>query len=66
MEGIKAIITFLIENKAEIGLLVLTILSVAEMVVRLTPTTKDDGAVERIGAVIRKILDFLKVPNVKK
>lgn len=66
MESVKSLIEFLIENKEEIALLLLTLISVAEMVVRLTPTVKDDGAVERVGAIIRKVLDFFKIPNVKK
>lgn len=48
--------------------ILLTIISVAEAIVRLTPTKKDDGAVERIGGWIRKALDMLgKIfPNLKK
>ena len=47
---------------------VLALLAVAELFVRLTPTKKDDGAVERIGKKIRAGVDMLdKVfPNLKK
>jgi len=47
---------------------VLALLAFAELVVRLTPTEKDDGAVERIGKKVRKWVDMLdKVfPNIKK
>lgn len=38
----------------------------AEVIVRLTPTTKDDSAVERLGTLLRKLMDFLKVPNIKR
>lgn len=66
MEGIRSVITFFMENADLIVALVLAILSVLELAVRLTPTKTDDGAVERIGKIIRKALDFLKVPNIKK
>jgi len=42
------------------------IITAAEFVVRLTPTKKDDGFVQRIANLYGKIFDFLKVPNVKK
>lgn len=44
------------------------LLTIAEAVVRLTPTEKDDGAVERIGKRLRQAFDVLvKVfPNLKK
>ena len=47
---------------------VLALLAFAELVVRLTPTEADDGAVERIGKKIRAAVDMLdKVfPNIKK
>lgn len=54
------------QNMETVGALILALLVVAELVVRLTPTKTDDGAVERVGKVIRRVLDFLKVPNVKK
>jgi len=38
----------------------------AEVITRLTPTKKDDGFVERIGGIIRKTMDLLKIPNIKK
>lgn len=37
-----------------------------EGLVRLTPTKKDDTALERAGKAIRWIMDLLKVPNVKR
>jgi midasin (ATPase involved in ribosome maturation) len=48
--------------------LISALLAVAELIVRLTPTEKDDGAVERIGHKVREGLDMLDrvFPNVKK
>ena len=31
--------------------------------VRLTPTEKDDGAVERVGKYLKKLMNFLKIGN---
>lgn len=66
MESIKEIFSFLVAHSQELAAILLAVVSVMEMVTRLTPTEKDDGAVERIGAVIRKVLDFLRIPNIKK
>lgn len=63
MEKFKLVIEWLLANKEILAGIVLGLLAIAELIVRLTPTEKDNGAVERVGAVIRKILDFLKVPN---
>lgn len=43
-----------------------SVVTIAEIVVRLTPTTSDDGAVKRIGERIDKMLDLLGVPNKRK
>ena len=66
MEWISSIVNFLMENFGKISATLLAALGLAEAITRFTPTEKDDGAVERIGAFIRKVLDFFKMPNVKK
>jgi len=53
-------------NYQDVLLAVASVVAAAEVVVRITPTKKDDGAVERVGSFVRKVMDFLKVPNVKK
>lgn len=60
------IVQWLNANYLELGIIVATLLSAAEMIVRLTPTKADDGALERVGKVLRQVLDFLKIPNLKK
>lgn len=50
----------------EVVALVTAGIAFAEAVVRLTPTKTDDGAVERLGAAVKRILDFLRVPNLTK
>lgn len=37
-----------------------------EGIVRLTPTKKDDSALERIGKAVHWLMDLLKIPNVKR
>jgi len=56
-------INWIMANWKEISGVILGIIALAEMVVRLTPTEKDNGAVERIGSMIKKALDFFKFPN---
>lgn len=57
---------WIVGHYMELGAIALAILGLGEMIVRLTPTEKDDGLVERFGFYIRKALDFLRIPNVKK
>lgn len=59
-------INWIVANYVELFGAILGLVAVAEVIVRLTPTQKDDGAVERIGSFIKKVADFLKIPNVKK
>lgn len=66
MEWMMGAWQFLMANVDKITGATMAFLALAEAITRLTPTETDDGFVERMGAVIRKILDFLKVPNVKK
>ena len=68
MNFLTELIAYLTTHGPAIITLLLTFVAFAEAVVRLTPTEKDDGAVERIGKVVRKIIDALdKVfPNLKK
>lgn len=42
------------------------LITAAEFVTRLTPTKKDDSAIERIGKAYGKLFDLLKVPNIKR
>jgi len=53
-------------NYQDVLLALAAVVAAAEVVVRITPTKKDDGAVERVGKVVKKLLDFFKVPNLKK
>jgi len=68
METIKEIFGYLVTHGAAIAGILLTVIGVAEAVVRLTPTEKDDTAVERVGKWIRKAIDYASnvVPNKKK
>lgn len=65
MNFIMELYAYLMMHGPALVAIVLGLLTVAEMIVRLTPTQKDDGAVERLGKVIRKILDMLPIPNKK-
>jgi hypothetical protein len=60
------VIAFIVAHVVELAGIVLAVLTVAELIVRLTPTKEDDGFVERVGKVIRMILDFLRIPNSRR
>lgn len=66
MEKFIIIKDFLVANQIELVGVVMGMLAVAELIVRMTPTKKDDGFVQRIGNVIKKALDIVKIPNVIK
>lgn len=68
METIKGIFNYLMTHGPAVAGILLTVVGVAEAVVRLTPTEKDDTAVERVGKWIRKGIDYASkfVPNKKK
>ena len=42
------------------------LLGLAELITRLTPTKADDGFVMRLGVLIGKVFDLVKIPNRKK
>lgn len=46
---------------------ILTLLVVAgELITRLTPTKRDDGFVRRIGMGMDRLLNMLRVPNLRR
>ena len=57
------LIKWIVDSKEELAALLLAIIAVGEIVTRLTPTTSDDGFVERIGGFIKKALDAIGLPN---
>jgi hypothetical protein len=65
MEQIQALVSWFMVNGPAVAGAALGLLTVAETVVRLTPTQKDDTAVERVGKVIRRFFDLLGLPNRK-
>jgi len=38
-------------------------IAIAEAITRLTPTKKDDGFVQRLGELIKLVLDSISTPN---
>ena len=65
MEMIKEIIAWTLANYEGIFVSLTLIIAGLEVGARITPTKKDDSALERIGGLLRKAMDFLKIPNVK-
>ena len=60
------ILSWLKENYVEMLIALSALIGSLELITRLTPTKTDDAFMERVGSIVRKILDFLKIPNVKK
>lgn len=57
------LLKFVSENYVNILLALAAIVAAAEAVVRVTPTEKDDGAIERVGKAIKFVMNALKIPN---
>lgn len=65
MEQVMNFLYWLKDNYIELLSSLGIIMVGLQMLVRLTPTKKDDGALERVGAKLNWLMDLLKVPNVK-
>lgn len=63
MSSILAIYTFISVNGSAIMGALFALWGFAEFVVRLTPTKKDDTALERVGKVLKAGMDALGIPN---
>jgi len=59
-------IEWLKSNYSEVLQIITLIVVIGEMVARLTPTKTDDGFIHRIGGRLDRILDLLRVPNLRK
>lgn len=60
-----ALWNWIVENYVNVFMILAGLVAVAEAIARLTPTTVDDGIVERIGKAIHWLMDLFKIPNVK-
>lgn len=65
MEQVMNFLYWLKDNYVELLSSLGVIMVGLQMLVRLTPTKKDDGAMERVGSKLNWLLDLLKVPNLK-
>lgn len=66
MEALTEYWTWTVANYKGIFIVLATIYPTLELITRLTPTKKDDTFLERAGALVRKLMDILKIPNLKK
>ena len=66
MDNLVGIWSWVAQSYAEILISLSLILMGLEVLVRLTPTKKDDTALERAGKGLKWLMDLLKVPNVKR
>lgn len=66
MEFITEWFAWLKTNYIGIFAVLVPIYTIAESITRLTPTKTDDSVLERIGKVGRRVMDILKIPNVKR
>ena len=60
------LVNFVMKNYVEIIMAIGSIISIGQVIVRLTPTESDDGFVTKLGKAFDGICDFLKIPNNRK
>ena len=60
------VLTWIKDHYQDVISIIAGFMVVAGLIVRLTPTEKDDGVFATVDKYWNKLLDFLKVPNVKK
>lgn len=65
LEKIKMIIEIVQIQAPLVASAIMAFLGFGEIVVRITPTKKDDTFVERIGTQIRRFFDLIGMPNYK-
>lgn len=65
MEKVVAIWNWIQLNKLAIGGGLVGLYTFLEVVVRLTPTKKDDTVLERVGQYVGKLMDIAGIPNKK-
>jgi hypothetical protein len=58
--------TWLMNNYAPMLQSLTLMVAAGTIAVRLTPTKSDDGFLARISSVLDRVLDLLRVPNVRK
>ena len=56
MEVIKSVVTYVMANKVELISLITSIIGVASIIVKLTPTPKDDEILGKVKAIISKYI----------
>ena len=66
MELIKEVFAWSAANYVGVLVNLALLIAALEGLARLTPTKKDDSALERAGNLLRKLMDILKIPNVKR
>ena len=66
MEHFRELIQYLVADADRFAFFVILLLSGFEIFVRVAPTKSPKSGLERIGAVIKFVLDYLKVPNTKR
>jgi len=66
MEILKEAFHWISENYANFLVCLSVIVTALESIARLFPTKNYHSGIERVGVILRKIMDFLKVPNVKR
>lgn len=63
MGSVLQLVATLQANKEMILGLLFALWGLLELIVRLTPTKTDDTALERVGKVLKSLMDALGIPN---
>lgn len=66
MDQIMNYLYWMKDNYAELLSSIAVLVMALEMIVRLTPTKKDDSFMERVSSKLNWLMNLLKVPNVKR
>jgi hypothetical protein len=63
MDKIMPIVNWIRDNYINVFYFLAAVVSTGELLVRIIPTMDKKGLLERIGAFLQRIMDFLKIPN---
>ena len=63
MDKIMPIVNWVQANYVNVFYFLAAVVSTGELLVRVIPTMDKTGFLQRVGAFLQRIMDFLKIPN---
>lgn len=66
LEKMKEIYAWLVANYENLAIFLSMLLGALEVLFRIVPTKSGESFIQRAGAILKKLMDLAKIPNVKR